>query len=288
MHKKVLFFPGKVCVVFRKGPLGFLLQEPSKEARRIKEDSTLQDKSAPIRADLVQQNALAVVRRRGGDASDRMEVLGDYILQFGKYKGKSFRWLLENDIGYTMYLIKNLQKEEASGDSVTAGHSKNSLQSFVNYSLSFAEIQSLRTYEASGGVVMAASLEDDQLVGFGTRAKSTWKEIWDSRADGYATFILGKSCVPGTRMFKLQQYLQKRQQSASASPPVKHASRVPKPLVMDEDEELESAMISMTSSKLQVQTFAASAASIPAAAIPGVSAGAKTAGVIITVLRTMN
>ncbi|KAM7006187.1 uncharacterized protein LKV04_002808 [Tautogolabrus adspersus] len=275
MHKKVLFFPGKVCVGFRKGPLGFLLQEPSKEARRIKEDSTLQDKSAPIRTALVQQNALAVVRQRGGDASDRTEVLGEYILQFGKYKGKSFRWLLENDIGYTMYLIKNVQKEEASGISVTEGHSKDSLQSFVNYSLSFAEIQSLLTYEARGGGDMVASLEDDQLVGFGTRAKSTWKEIWDSRADGYATFILGKSCVPGTRMFKLQQYLQKRQQSDSASSPAEHASRVPKPLVMDEDEELERAMISMESSKLQVKTFAASA-TLPAAAKLGVSPGAKT------------
>ncbi|CAJ1050479.1 uncharacterized protein LOC114917180 [Xyrichtys novacula] len=210
MQKTMTFFPGKICVVFRKGPLGFLLQEPSKEARRIKEDATLQDKSAPTRADLVHQNALAVVRQRGGDASDRAEVLGDYILQFGKYKGKSFRWLLENDIGYTMYLIKNVEKEEASGVTVTAGHAKDSLQSFVNYALDFDEIQSLRTYEASGVGVLAASSEDDQLVGFGTRGKSTWKEIWDSRADGYAAFVLGKVCVPGTRMFKLQQYLQKR------------------------------------------------------------------------------
>lgn len=231
MQKKVLFFPGRICVVFRKGPLGFLLQEPSTEARRIKDDPTLQDKSAPIRQDLVQQNALSVVVQRGGDASDRTEVLGDYVLQFGKYKGKSFRWLLENDVGYTMYLIKNLQKEEASGIPVAEGHGKDSLLSFVNYALSFEEIQSLLTYEASGVGVGAASSEDDQLVGFGSRAKSTWKEIWDSRADGYADFIMKKSCVPGTRMYKLQQYLRKRQQSATASIPAEHTSRAPaKPL----------------------------------------------------------
>lgn len=229
MQKKVLFFPGRICVVFRKGPLGFLLQEPSKEARRIKDDPTLQDKSAPIRQDLVQQNALSVVVQRGGDASDRTEVLGDYVLQFGKYKGKSFRWLLENDVGYTMYLIKNLQKEEASGIPVAEGHGKDSLLSFVNYALSFEEIQSLLTYEASGVGVGAASSEDDQLVGFGSRAKSTWKEI--CRADGYADFIMKKSCVPGTRMYKLQQYLRKRQQSATASIPAEHTSRAPaKPL----------------------------------------------------------
>lgn len=229
MQKKVLFFPGRICVVFRKGPLGFLLQEPSKEARRIKDDPSLQDKSAPMREDIVRQNALTVVRQRGGDVSDRTEVLGDYILQFGKYKGKPFRWLLENDVGYTVYLIKNLQKEEASGIPMAEGHSKDSLLSFVKYAVSFEEIQSLLTYEASGVGVVSASSEDDQLVGFGSRAKSTWNEIWDSRADGYADFIMRKSCVPGTRMYKLQQYLRKRQQSATASTPV--ASRAPaKPL----------------------------------------------------------
>lgn len=213
--------------MFRKGPLGFLLQEPSLEARRIRDNPTLQDKSASMREDLVRQNALAVVRQRGGDASDRTEVVGEYILQFGKYKGKYFRWLLENDVGYTMYLIKNLQKEEASGICRAEGHNKDSLLSFVNYALSFAEIQSLLTYEASGVGVAAASSDDDQLVGFGSRAKSTWKEIWDTRADGYTNFIIGKSCVPGTRMSKLQQYLKKRQQSASASTPAEHASRAP-------------------------------------------------------------
>lgn len=178
-----------------------------------------------MREDLVRQNALAVVRKRGGDASDRTEVLGDYILQFGKYKGKSFRWLLQNDVGYTMYLIKNLQKEDASGLCMAEGHNKDSLLSFVNYALSFAEIRCLRDYEASGVGVAAASSDDDQLVGFGSRAKSTWKEIWDSRADGYANFVMGKTCVPGTRMDKLQQCLRKRQQSVSM--PADHTSRAP-------------------------------------------------------------
>ncbi len=76
--------------MFRKGPLRFLLREPSREARQIKNDPPLHDKSLPMREDLVRQNALTVIRQRG-NASDRTEVLGDYILQFGKYKGKSFR-----------------------------------------------------------------------------------------------------------------------------------------------------------------------------------------------------
>ncbi|TWW62937.1 hypothetical protein D4764_04G0015840 [Takifugu flavidus] len=324
------FFPGKLWVVFRKGPLGFLLQEPSDEAKRR------------------------------GDPSDKMEVQGDYVLQFGKYKGKSFRWLLQNDVGSTVYLIKNVQSEEAAvskeiqalltyeagrGDGVTASseddqlvgfgaraksrqalrsrhtnvqvaaepaeeaaaptsstpaehpmkapaepwlnmqkqfaffpgklqvvfrkgplgfllqepsdeakrndagstvyliknvqseeaaglcmadsHSKDSLQSFVSYALSFQEIQALLTYEAGRGDGVTASSEDDQLVGFGARAKSRWKEIWDSRGDGYADFVTGRRCVPGTRMSRLQQNLLKRQQPTTSSTPAEYPMKAP-------------------------------------------------------------
>ena len=89
MHKSVCFFPGRLSVVFRKGPLGFLLQDPSAEARRIKDDPSLQDKSAPMREDLVRQNALALVRQRGGDASDMTEVLGDLGSTRGSPSGGS-------------------------------------------------------------------------------------------------------------------------------------------------------------------------------------------------------
>ncbi len=161
---------------------------------------------------------MTVVRERGGDASDKIEVSGEYVLQFGKYKGKCFRWLLENYIGYTIYLIKSLQLEEAVGDFLTEGHSKDSLLSFVSYAQSFEEIQSLLSYISTNPAARAVTSEDNQLVGFGSRAKSAWLEIWDSKADGYASFIMKKTCVPGTRMYKLQQYLWNKQRSTHPSP----------------------------------------------------------------------
>ncbi|TWW62954.1 hypothetical protein D4764_04G0016010 [Takifugu flavidus] len=272
MQKQFAFFPGKLRVVFHKGPLGFLLQEPSDEAKRV--SSTPQDKSAAMREDLVRQNALAVIRQRGGDPSDKMEVLGDYVLQFGKYKGKSFRWLLQNDVGSTVYLIKNVQSEEAAGLCTADSHSKDSLQSFVSYALSFQEIQALLTYEAGRGDGVTASSEDDQLVGFGARAKSRWKEIWDSRGDGYADFVTGRRCVPGTRMSRLQQNLLKRQQPTTSSTPAEHPMKAPaEPLAMEEDVEMEREMLSIHNSDLQVQSYAMPLA---AAALPRVPPGAKT------------
>ncbi|KAB5583886.1 hypothetical protein PHYPO_G00100990 [Pangasianodon hypophthalmus] len=167
MHKKkVVFFSGTVKVVFHKGPLGDLLQEPTEEARLIKNNPCLQDKSAPVKEELVRQNALTVVR----------------------------------------------QKEAAP----------------------------------------TSSSEDDQLVGFGTRAKSTWRESWNSWADGYASFITGAACVPGTQTYKMQQYLWNRQQSARL--PVLASSATSEPKEMDEDDELESAMLNISPSKLREQS----------------------------------
>ncbi|TWW62854.1 hypothetical protein D4764_04G0015010 [Takifugu flavidus] len=205
-----------------------------------------------MREDLVRQNALTVIRQRGGDPSDKME----------------------NDVGSTVYLIKNVQSEEAAGLCMADSHSKDSLQSFVSYALSFQEIQALLTYEAGRGDGVTASSEDYQLVGFGARAKSRWKEIWDSRGDGYAHFVIGKRCVPGTRMSRLQQNLLKRQQPTTSSTPAEHPMKAPaEPLAMEEDVEMEREMLSIHNSDLQVQSYAMPVA---AAALPRVPPGAKT------------
>ncbi len=139
-------FPGKIKVCFREGPTGYLRQDPSDEAKRIKDNPNLQDKSAPQNEDKVKENAHSVVFMRGGDVSDRQEVLGEYVLQFGKYKGKSFRWLLENDVGYTIFLTKKVEEEERAGQFKPEGPKKDSLLSFLEYSRSFQEIEDLKVF----------------------------------------------------------------------------------------------------------------------------------------------
>ncbi|XP_078811392.1 uncharacterized protein LOC144995532 [Oryzias latipes] len=252
--KRKLIFPGKICVSFRRGPTGFLRQDPSDEAKRIKNNPELQDKSAPQREEKVKENALSKVFIRGGDTSDRQEVLGEYVLQFGKYKGKSFRWLLENDIGYTIYLINKVEEEERAGLFNAEGPKKESLFSFLDYTRHFHEIRDLRNYLAERSVEPPSSSEDNQLVGFGVHSKKTWRDVWEKREDGYASFILRKQCVSGSKMFLLQQYLKKKEaQTQSSSEPA-----LPKPsssppvssLEMEDDEELERMMLSVSPSKL--------------------------------------
>ena len=214
-----MYFPGKVKVCFRKGPSGFL---PSEEAKIIKNDPSLQVSSAPLNQIVVHRTAKQEVFNRGGDHTDKTEVLGEYKLQFGKYQGQTFRWTLENDVGYTLYLLQCVQKEKDAGLFVAEGHKKESLVSFLEYAESFEEIRSLLKYEAErSNAPPPAASPGDNLVGFGVRAKDSWKQVWDSRADGYAAFILSKKCTPGSKMYRLQQYLLEQQSKAptlSASP----------------------------------------------------------------------
>lgn len=73
--KIVFFFPGQVSVVFRKTPLGFLRQDPSEEARRIKDDPSMRDCSVPVKEATVRLRSLWCVSEE-----DQTEVLEEYIL----------------------------------------------------------------------------------------------------------------------------------------------------------------------------------------------------------------
>ncbi|CAL8276706.1 unnamed protein product [Arctogadus glacialis] len=98
--------------------------------------------------------------------------MGEYLLQFGKYQRKSFKWLLENDVGYTIYLMKKVDEEERAGTFNPQGHSKDSLLSFLDYARSFREIQDLRNYLISRKPTEPVASEGDNIVGFGRRAKN--------------------------------------------------------------------------------------------------------------------
>lgn len=225
MSKKVFsFYPGRVVVVFRKGSHGYLLQDATEEAKHWKDPSVpLKDKSAPMKEEHTRARAMTEVRDRGGDVFDQTEELGEYTLQFGKYKGKLFRWLLENDVGYTLYLIKHFEKEQTAGVPLD-GPSKDSLRSFVGYATSFKEIKAVLEYEArrTGAV---RSVEEDQQVGFGRMPTRTWGDVWEGRADGFAAFVLSRTTTPGTSMDKLKRYLTKKSQEASMSSPLLASSQ---------------------------------------------------------------
>lgn len=167
MKKGFSFYPGRRKVSFRKGPSGHLRQDPSEEAMELKRRRLPPNTSPAQSQDTVKANALTTVMQRGGDRSDRQEVMGEYVLQFGKYRGKTFCWLLENDVGYVMYLFSKVEQEESEGTFNPQGHSKDSLLSLLEYAGTFQEIRDLRAYLMSRKPAAPLASEGDNVVGFG-------------------------------------------------------------------------------------------------------------------------
>ena len=60
--------------------------------------------------------ATTFVTGHGGDPADRLLVLAHCQLQFGMFQGQRFRWLLENSLGYAVYLLHRISKENVQAN----------------------------------------------------------------------------------------------------------------------------------------------------------------------------
>ena len=64
-------------------------------------------RTAAAKADIIvhrEEAESTLASREGGDPADKVAVLGSFQLQFGQYQGSTFKWLLENDLGYAVFL----------------------------------------------------------------------------------------------------------------------------------------------------------------------------------------
>uniref|UniRef100_A0A3Q3LLN5 Pyrin domain-containing protein n=1 Tax=Mastacembelus armatus TaxID=205130 RepID=A0A3Q3LLN5_9TELE len=104
--------------VFRKTSNGELDSKPSQEA--LKYRGSHQPLTAAgaggspgtaKKPEEVEAEAKKQVLSECGDPCNERLVLSRSKIQFGKYKGQTFQWLLENDVDYTAYIIITHQKE---------------------------------------------------------------------------------------------------------------------------------------------------------------------------------
>ncbi|XP_068221023.1 uncharacterized protein [Palaemon carinicauda] len=70
----------------------------------------------------------------GGNVNDRITVLGHYRLQFGIYRDQTFKWMIENGLGYAAWIVDCMRSEVKAN----APLSQNKF-SFREYMLSFDE-----------------------------------------------------------------------------------------------------------------------------------------------------
>ncbi len=102
----------------------------------------------------------AIARVAGGDPSNHQLVLSESALQFGQYRGKSFKWLLSNDIGYLTMVLAVHQQEREGGD-IT---------------------QSIRERRRVREGTSTPAQEDQVLVGFGDFASMCFKDLYEATA----------------------------------------------------------------------------------------------------------
>ena len=82
----------------------------------------------------VRRDAIEVVKMRKGDVNNDLDVQGEYLLQFGRYRGQSFRWMLENALGYAGWFVDNTRNEKVTQSAISQNKA-----AFKGYVESFEE-----------------------------------------------------------------------------------------------------------------------------------------------------
>lgn len=97
--------------IFRHQPSGDLTLQPTPEAVSVA-TAYSQGSAGQFRAKKaarVRRDAAERVAAGGGDPDNGQLVLSESAVQFGQYRGHTFKWLLDNDVGYTAHVLATHQ-----------------------------------------------------------------------------------------------------------------------------------------------------------------------------------
>jgi len=88
----------------------------------------------------VRKEAISAVKKNNGDINDELQVKGEYLVQFGKFRGQSFKWLLENSLGYVAWFIDNLRTEQQNRKQPLTAPIALNKAAFKEYAENFKEV----------------------------------------------------------------------------------------------------------------------------------------------------
>ncbi|XP_067280900.1 uncharacterized protein [Pseudorasbora parva] len=169
----------------------------------------------------------------GGDPFDDLLVASQSAIQFGQYRGRSFKWLLENDLGYSLMILSGHQREREAGKLVRGALMANK-DAFLQYACAFEKIaEAIKVRRQREG--MLPGCEADCLVGFGVHKKSTYKELYEAKdreRKRYVRFIKSRDTSTDSKMDALKKYILWRDQQnirAASQSDVPHTSRPASP-----------------------------------------------------------
>ncbi|XP_028302781.1 uncharacterized protein LOC114463434 [Gouania willdenowi] len=181
------------------------------------------------------QDAKLRVHHGQGDVEDSNLLLSQHDLQFGKYRGQTFYWLLCNDMGYAvMIAAAHLKERQAGRDNMS--HTMLNKDSLCCYAKLFPDV--MRAVEqrmlSDGSLIPASSSAlDHKVVDFGKHAKLTYKDFFKSSVSEVQSYRNWLRRTParsaGTMMDQLRKYVlwrdeQTMKASTSASTSASSAS----------------------------------------------------------------
>ncbi|XP_071325391.1 uncharacterized protein [Trachinotus anak] len=221
----------KACVdkgdpTFQKTSNGELDTKPSQEARsHVAGRWPLAPAGPPVKKpEEVAAEARACVLSEGGDSSNDRLVLSRYTLQFGQYRDKTYKWLLENDVTYAANLVASHQKEREHTkrlDPLMAN--KDALTRYVMaYPEVVREVKFHCEYEKAKERSHQSGQAGSALVGFGKYRSKTLKGLYESKdwdEIRYVDFLRGmkSTCDQGSKMEEAIKYILKRDKQRAAA-----------------------------------------------------------------------
>ncbi|XP_028296973.1 putative protein TPRXL [Gouania willdenowi] len=87
----------------------------------------------PLSPEAVMDKARSNLLEHKGDPSNRKHLLGFFEIHFGVFRGQTFKWVLENALGYAAYLVAAMRRDPTGGskDSTDHAHNKQCFREYV-------------------------------------------------------------------------------------------------------------------------------------------------------------
>ncbi|XP_051570795.1 uncharacterized protein LOC127450594 isoform X3 [Myxocyprinus asiaticus] len=115
----------------------------------------------------------------GGDPFDNLLLANQSAIQFGQHRGRTFKWMLDNDLGYSLMVLASHQREHEAGR-MDRGVLMFNKVAFLQYACAFPEVaEYIRLRRQREGTLPGC--EGDCLVGFGLHKRTTYKELYDTK-----------------------------------------------------------------------------------------------------------
>ncbi|KAK9962820.1 hypothetical protein ABG768_028092 [Culter alburnus] len=118
---------------FRRRADGSLNLADTLEAAKVKEANKGKPYTRPLSPEIVLNKAKKSLILHHGDLANRKHLLGFFEIQFGVFRGQTFRWVAENALGYAAYLVAAMKRDPTGGskDSQEHAHNKGSFREYI-------------------------------------------------------------------------------------------------------------------------------------------------------------